>query len=140
MTQTLDYLDTPSRLLPGSHLWTSSTGSVVKIWLPASSSTATPVNIPSPLGGRGAAHRPHEIGCIGTGEHLLDVPGVLPVGRQRDLRAAARTDGLLLRDYGSRPVDWYRLKRSMLEERMEQVRERDGEQAYEKMEAGSGEG
>ena len=46
--QALDYLVTPSRLLPGSHLWTGTTGSVVKIWLPASSSTATPVNIPSP--------------------------------------------------------------------------------------------
>ena len=29
--------------------------------------------------------------------------------------------------------DWYRLTRSVLEERMEQVREIDGEQAYEKM-------
>ena len=54
-------------------------------------------------------------------------------GSEERAREAARTDGLLLRDYGSRPVDWYRLKRSMLEERMEQVREIDGEQAYEKM-------
>ena len=47
---------------------------------------------------------------------------------------AARSDGLLLR-YGSRPVDWYRineLKHSVSEERLEQVREIDGEQAYEK--------
>ena len=34
------------RLFPGSHLWTGTTGNVVKIWLLASSSTATPVNIP----------------------------------------------------------------------------------------------
>ena len=54
-------------------------------------------------------------------------------GSEERAREAARTDGLLLRDYGSRPVDWYRLKRSMLEERLEQVREIDGEQAYEKM-------
>ena len=54
-------------------------------------------------------------------------------GSEERAREAARTDGLLLRDYGSRPVDWYRLKRSILEERMEQVREIDGEQAYEKM-------
>ena len=32
-----------------------------------------------------------------------------------------------------RGEDWYRLKRSASEERMEQVREIDGEQAYEKM-------
>ena len=37
-----------------------------------------------PRGGRGATHRPHEIGCIGEGEHLFDVQGLLPVGRQRD--------------------------------------------------------
>ena len=42
--------------------------------------------------------------------------------------------------YGSRPVDWYRLTRSVLEERMEQVREFDGEQAYEKMRRAVGEG
>ena len=29
---------------------------------------------------------PHEIRRIGAGEHLFDEPGVLPVGRQRDLR------------------------------------------------------
>ena len=33
----------------------------------------------------GAAHRPHEIGRVGAGEHLLDELGLLPVGRQRDL-------------------------------------------------------
>ena len=38
-----------------------------------------------PLPGRGAAHRPHEIGCIGVCEHLLDVLGFLSVGLQRDL-------------------------------------------------------
>ena len=56
-------------------------------------------------------------------------------GSEKRAREAARSDGLLLR-YGSRPVDWYRLdelKYSMLEERLEQVREIDGEQAYEKM-------
>ena len=50
-------------------------------------------------------------------------------------REAARSNGLLL-SYGSRPVDWYRineLKHSVSEERLEQVREIDGEQAYEKM-------
>ena len=41
-------------------------------------------------------------------------------------------DGVSLR-YRHRDVDWYRLKRSVSEERMEQVREIDGEQAYEKM-------
>ena len=35
--------------------------------------------------------------------------------------------------YHYRGEDWYRLKRSASEERMEQVREIDGEQAYEKM-------
>ena len=56
-------------------------------------------------------------------------------GSEKRAREAARSDGLLLR-YGSRPVDWYRLdelKHSVLEERLEQVREIDGEQAYEKM-------
>ena len=47
-------------------------------------------------------------------------------------REAARMDGFSLR-YRHRDVDWYRLKRSVSEERMEQVREIDGEQAYEKM-------
>ena len=44
--------------------------------------------------------------------------------------------GPRLLSYGSRPVDWYRineLKHSVSEERLEQVREIDGEQAYEKM-------
>ena len=31
------------------------------------------------------------------------------------------------------PIDWYRITRAVLEERLEQVREIDGEQAYEKM-------
>ena len=50
-------------------------------------------------------------------------------------REAARSDGFLL-SYGSRPVDRYRineLKHSVSEERLEQVREIDGELAYEKM-------
>ena len=42
-----------------------------------------------PLPGRGAAHRPHEIGRIGAGEQLLDVPGFLPVGLQGNLRLFA---------------------------------------------------
>ena len=56
-------------------------------------------------------------------------------GSEKRARAGARSDGLLL-SYGSRPVDWYRineLKHSVLEEQLEQVREIDGEQAYEKM-------
>ena len=56
-------------------------------------------------------------------------------GSEKRAREAARSDGLLLK-YGSRPVDWYRineLKHSVSEERLEQVREIDGEQAYEKM-------
>ena len=56
-------------------------------------------------------------------------------GSEKRAREAARSDGLLLR-YSSRPVDWYRiyeLKHSVSEERLEQVREIDGEQAYEKM-------
>ena len=52
--------------------------------------------------------------------------------RQREQLAAVRTDGLSVR-YRYRDVDWYRLTRSVLEERLEQVREIDGEQAYEKM-------
>ena len=56
-------------------------------------------------------------------------------GSEKRAREAARSNGLLL-SYGSRPVDWYRineLKHSVSEERLEQVREIDGEQAYEKM-------
>ena len=45
---------------------------------------------------------------------------------------SARSDGLLLDSY-RRPDEFYRLKYSMLEERLEQVREIDGELAYEKM-------
>ena len=53
-------------------------------------------------------------------------------GSEERARDAARMDGFSLR-YRHRDVDWYRLKRSVSEERMEQVREIDGEQAYEKM-------
>ncbi len=53
-------------------------------------------------------------------------------GAEGRAREAVRTDGRSLR-YGNRPVDWYRFTRSVLEERMEQVRELDGERAYEKM-------
>ena len=53
-------------------------------------------------------------------------------GSEKRAREAARSDGLLLSCY-SRPDEFYRLKYSMLEERLEEVREIDGEQAYEKM-------
>ena len=53
-------------------------------------------------------------------------------GSEKRAREAARSDGLLLSCY-SRPDEFYRLKYSMLEERLEQVREIDGELAYEKM-------
>ena len=53
-------------------------------------------------------------------------------GSEERAHEAARTDGISVR-YGSRPVDWYRLRHLVLEERMEQVREIDGERAYEKM-------
>ena len=42
--------------------------------------------------------------------------------------------------YGWRRDEFYTLKYSMLEERLEQVWEIDGELAYEKMRRGSGEG
>ena len=53
-------------------------------------------------------------------------------GAEKRAREAARSDGLLLDSY-RRPDEFYRLKYSMLEERLEQVREIDGEQAYGKM-------
>ena len=53
-------------------------------------------------------------------------------GSEKRARKAARSDGLLLSCY-RRPDEFYTLKYSMLEERLEQVREIDGEQAYEKM-------
>ena len=53
-------------------------------------------------------------------------------GSEKRAREAARSDGLLLDSY-RRPDEFYRLKYSILEERLEQVREFDGEQAYEKM-------
>ena len=53
-------------------------------------------------------------------------------GSEKRAREAARSDGLLLSCY-RRPDEFYRLKYSMLEERLEQEREIDGEQAYEKM-------
>ena len=52
--------------------------------------------------------------------------------REELVREAARRDGLSVY-YHYRGEDWYRLKRSASEERMEQVREFDGEPAYEKM-------
>ena len=56
-------------------------------------------------------------------------------GSEKRAREAARSDGFLL-SFGSRPVEWDRideLKHSVSEERLEQVREIDGEKAYEKM-------
>ena len=53
-------------------------------------------------------------------------------GAEGRAREAARRDGLSVY-YRYRGEGWYRLKRSVSEERMEQVREFDGEQAYEKM-------
>ena len=53
-------------------------------------------------------------------------------GSEKRAREAARSDGLLLESY-RRPDEFYNLKYLMLEERLEQVREIDGEQAYEKM-------
>ena len=53
-------------------------------------------------------------------------------GSEKRAREAARSDGLLLDSY-RRPDELHRLKYSMSEERLEQVREIDGEQAYEKM-------
>ena len=59
-----------------------------------------------------------------------DCCGVL--GRFRAWREAARTDGRSLHP-GNLPVDWYTLNRWVLEEKMEQVREIEGERAYEEM-------
>ena len=53
-------------------------------------------------------------------------------GAEERAREAARRDGLSVY-YHYRGEDWDRLKRSASEERMEQVQEFDGEQAYEKM-------
>ena len=52
-------------------------------------------------------------------------------GSEKRAREAARSNGLLLDSY-RRPDEFYRLKYSMLGERLEQVREIDGELAYEK--------
>ena len=53
-------------------------------------------------------------------------------GAEGRAREATRRDPLAVYNR-YRGGDWYRLKRSASEERMEQVREFDGEQAYEKM-------
>ena len=60
-------------------------------------------------------------------------------GAEGRAREATRRDALAVYDR-YRGGDWDRLKRSASEERMEQVREIDGEQAYEKMMRGNGEG
>ena len=53
-------------------------------------------------------------------------------GSEKRAREAARSNGISVR-YGWRRDEFYTLKYSMLEERLEQVREIDGEPAYEKM-------
>ena len=53
-------------------------------------------------------------------------------GAEGRAREATRRDALAVYDR-YRGGDWDRLKRSASEERMEQVRKIDGEQAYEKM-------
>ena len=53
-------------------------------------------------------------------------------GTEERAREAARTDGRSLHP-GNLPVDWYTLNRWVLEEKMEQVREIEGERAYEEM-------
>ena len=40
--------------------------------------------------GRGAAHRPHEVGRVGRGEHIFNEPGGLPVGLQMNLHLFQR--------------------------------------------------
>ena len=52
-------------------------------------------------------------------------------GSEKRAREAARSNGISVR-YDWRRDEFYRLKYSMLEERLEQVREIDGELAYEK--------
>ena len=61
---------------------TGTTGSVAKMRLPGSISRITALNSPSPT----ASHRSREVGCISGGERLVDEPGRLPVGLQRDAR------------------------------------------------------
>ena len=53
-------------------------------------------------------------------------------GSEKRAREAARSNGISVR-YGWRRDEFYTFKYSMLEERLEQVREIDGELAYEKM-------
>ena len=53
-------------------------------------------------------------------------------GSEKRAREAARSNGISVR-YGWRRDEFYTLKDSMLEEWLEQVREIDGELAYEKM-------
>ena len=53
-------------------------------------------------------------------------------GSEKRAREAARSDGISVR-YGWRRDEFDTFKYSMLEERLEQVREIDEEQAYEKM-------
>ena len=70
--------------------------------------------------------------CGGSRARRENFTAVAWKGRRNVAREAARSDGLLLDSY-RRPDEFYSLKYSMLEERLEQVREIDGELAYEKM-------
>ena len=63
---------------------TGTTGSVVKMRLPGVHFQG--YGAEQPLPHRIAAHRPREGGRIGGGERLVDEPGRLPVGLQRDAR------------------------------------------------------
>ncbi len=74
-------------------------------------------------------------------ESLIDIAGIAKAGEfyrgglegsEKRAREAARSDGISVR-YGWRRDEFDTLKDSMLEERLEQVREIDGELAYEKM-------
>ena len=71
-----------------------------------------------------------------TGDYLPEKPADRGVEAQRVGETGAgcgpRSDGISVR-YGWRRDEFDRLKYSMLEERLEQVREIDGELAYEKM-------
>ena len=72
------------------------------------------------------------LSCTGTTGSVVRCGESRARRPEKRAREAARSDGLLLDSY-RRPDEFYRLKYSMLEERLEQVREIDGELAYEKM-------
>ena len=83
--------------------------------------------------GRGRSGRRWRRKALGALERRTKREWSALYGRQeRQREQLARTDGRSLH-YDNPPVDWYTLTRWVWEERMEQVREIDGEQAYEKM-------